>query len=283
MLMRMLFPNGKRKAFTLSYDDGVEYDIRLIEIFNKYKVKATFNLNGSHFLEEEREFTEGNLHRPLARRRGLEVYGGELCKDHEIALHSYSHPYLERLPVDMQTYEIIKDREFLENMFDRIIKGCAYPMGTFSDTTVSVLKNCGVSYARTTIPSHNFNVPKDWLRLSPTCHHKDPELFNLAERFIVDELPYNQDAWLFYVWGHSFEFPRDNNWERIEELLKMVALRDDVWYATNIEIYEYVKAYERLEFSAVGDRVYNPSAIPVYFHYAGVDVCVMPNECKKFR
>ena len=37
--------NGKLKAVTFSYDDGVTQDIRLIEIFNKYNLKATFNLN----------------------------------------------------------------------------------------------------------------------------------------------------------------------------------------------------------------------------------------------
>ena len=37
--------NGKLKALTFSYDDGVTQDIRMIELFNKYNVKGTFNLN----------------------------------------------------------------------------------------------------------------------------------------------------------------------------------------------------------------------------------------------
>lgn len=37
--------NGKKKAVTFSFDDGVTQDIRLIEIFNKYGLKGTFNLN----------------------------------------------------------------------------------------------------------------------------------------------------------------------------------------------------------------------------------------------
>ena len=36
---------GKNKALTFSYDDGVTQDVRLIEIFNKYGLRATFNLN----------------------------------------------------------------------------------------------------------------------------------------------------------------------------------------------------------------------------------------------
>lgn len=33
------------KAVTFSYDDGVTQDIRLVEILNRYGLKATFNLN----------------------------------------------------------------------------------------------------------------------------------------------------------------------------------------------------------------------------------------------
>ena len=37
--------NGKNKAITFSYDDGVTQDIRLIELLNKYNLKCTFNIN----------------------------------------------------------------------------------------------------------------------------------------------------------------------------------------------------------------------------------------------
>ena len=41
----MRFPEGRLKAVTFSYDDGVRQDERLIEIFDKYGVKGTFNIN----------------------------------------------------------------------------------------------------------------------------------------------------------------------------------------------------------------------------------------------
>lgn len=34
-----------KKMLTFSYDDGIYQDERLVEIFNKYGMKATFNLN----------------------------------------------------------------------------------------------------------------------------------------------------------------------------------------------------------------------------------------------
>ena len=36
---------GKKKAVTFSFDDGVTQDIRLIEILNRYGLRGTFNLN----------------------------------------------------------------------------------------------------------------------------------------------------------------------------------------------------------------------------------------------
>ena len=37
------------KYVTFSFDDGVTQDKRLIELLNKYGLKATFNLNSSLF------------------------------------------------------------------------------------------------------------------------------------------------------------------------------------------------------------------------------------------
>ncbi|MCX7658361.1 MAG: polysaccharide deacetylase, partial [Oscillospiraceae bacterium] len=34
-----LFPEGKTKALTMSYDDGPVFDRRLVEIFNKYGIR----------------------------------------------------------------------------------------------------------------------------------------------------------------------------------------------------------------------------------------------------
>ena len=42
-----LFPGGRTKALTFSYDDGVIADRRLIEIFRENGLKGTFNLNGA--------------------------------------------------------------------------------------------------------------------------------------------------------------------------------------------------------------------------------------------
>jgi len=70
---------------------------------------------------------------------------------------------------------------------------------------------------------------------------------------------------LFYVWGHSFEFERNGNWNRLYEICDVLAGKEDIWYATNMEIYEYVTAFNSLVFSVDGRRAYNPTLFEIWF------------------
>ena len=84
---------------------------------------------------------------------------------------------------------------------------------------------------------------------------------NLAREFL-NQFPFRPA--LFYVWGHAYEFDDDNNWQRIEALADLlVQHREEVWFATNGEIIDYVTAYRRLEYSADGSILCNPSALDV--------------------
>ena len=74
---------------------------------------------------------------------------------------------------------------------------------------------------------------------------------------------------LFYVWGHSYEFDDNGNWDLIENFAKRMSGRKDIWYATNIQIYDYVRAYKSLVFSIDGERTFNPSALPVWIEIRG--------------
>lgn len=255
----MRFPNGKEKALTLSYDDGVEQDIRLVEILDKYGLKCTFNINSGYYAPEGKTYPEGTVHRRMSHSMAIELYKNSV---HEVAVHTYSHPWLETLPSSTVAQEIIEDRKNLEADYGKPIRGMAYPYGTFSDTVVDVLKSSGIAYSRTTVSTEMFNIPSDWLRLPATCHHNNPRLMELVEKFVtMKELTHPK---MFYLWGHSYEFEANNNWNIIEKFAEYVGNRDDIWYATNIEIYDYVKAYERLEWSVDLSSVYNPSGLSVW-------------------
>ena len=247
----MRYPGGVKKALTLSYDDGVKQDIRLIEILNKHGVKATFNLNSGGYGKDETT-------RRMTKETATEVYTG--C-GHEIAIHAYSHPFLETLPAAEVAYEILEDRKNLEEQFGGIVRGMAYPYGTYNDTVVEILKNSGILYARTTAATRKFDIPTDWLRLPSTCHHNDQNLMPLAEKFLKYD---REKPILFYLWGHSYEFDDNDNWNVIEDFCEYIGGKDDVWYATNIEIFEYVEAYNRLVWGIDARCVKNPTATDVW-------------------
>lgn len=269
----MRFPGGKVKALTLSYDDGVEQDIRLIDIMKKHGLKGTFNLNSGLYAEEGTVYKPGTIHRRMTKRQCLDLYTDSGM---EVAVHGYTHPYLEQLPANICTREVLKDREALENDYDRIVRGMAYPFGTTSDEVVEVLKQCGIAYSRTVESTEKFAIPTDWLRMPATCHHKNPRLMELARNFVENSI--NRSPLLFYVWGHSYEFEADNNWNVIEEFAEYIGGREDIWYAANIEVYDYIAAYNQLQFSADVSKVYNPTAMTLYFEYGGVPYSVNPGQ-----
>ncbi len=150
------FPGGKRKALTLSYDDGVEQDVRLKEICDAHGLKCTFNLNSGCFAPEGTRWPEGQIHRRLTEEAAVRLYseGG-----HEVAVHALTHPDLTQLSSSEALREIWEDRRNLERLFGGLVEGAAYPFGTFSDQVADCLRLCGIRYCRTVISSHCFDIP----------------------------------------------------------------------------------------------------------------------------
>ena len=264
----MRFPEGKSKALTLSYDDGVRQDRRLLEIMKKHGLKGTFNINSECYAPEGR--TSGDR---MTRSEAVALYQNSGM---EVAVHASHHPFLEQLPENLCTWEVLNDRKCLEADFGGFIRGMAYPFGTTSDSVVASLKQCGIVYARSTLTTEGFGIPSDWLRLRATCHHANPRLMELAKEFVDEQNV--RGPMLFYLWGHSFEFDRHNNWDRLTQICEKISNKNDIWYATNMEIYEYVNAYNALIFSADCTLVRNPSCIDIWMDVDGKTVCIKAGE-----
>ena len=77
---------------------------------------------------------------------------------------------------------------------------------------------------------------------------------------------------LFSLWGHSYEFDRNDNRGVIKEFAAYIGNREDIYYATNGELYSYLQAADRLAFGAKGKLVYNPTAIDIYLNFYGKKV-----------
>ena len=262
------FPGGKQKAVTFSYDDGVNQDIRLSDIFTKHGLKATFNINSELF---------GQVGKNSKRLTPEEIKEHIIDRGHEVAVHGARHIASASASPTLCLKDAFECRRALEDRFDMIIRGMAYPdsgirsihNGNSYETVKNILTYSGIAYSRSLGGDNDsFAMPLDFHAWMPTAHHKNPELLDWIDKFNTIEYS-NVRAKLnapklMYIWGHSYEFDLDDNWDLIENICEKLSGRDDTWYATNIEIYDYVKAYEALIFSADETKVYNPTGRTVW-------------------
>ena len=181
--------------------------------------------------------------------------------------------FFDKLESSEIIYEIIVDRKNIEKDYGTIARGMAYPFGRYSQEIADILRKCQIVYARTTKDTFRFDFPENWLMLHPTCHHNYERLMDLAKEFVEKEECYG-NARMFYLWGHSFEFDNNDNWDVIEQFAEYVSGHDDIWYATNIEIYDYVEAYKRLQTGFDKTIVHNPSSLDVWVEIRGEVHCI---------
>lgn len=272
----MRFPEGKAKAVTFSYDDGCKADVRFAKRLAQSGLKGTFNLNGKHrralTTEEVKEFILGN--------------------GHEIAVHGLEHRANGNLRAIEGIRDVLDCRLDMEEEFGMIIRGMAYPdsgittmnNGATYDKIKQYLSDLDIVYSRTLGGDNNlFRLPEDWHAWMPTAHHNNPNIFEYIDEFLNLDMSMNsyharRYPRLFYIWGHSYEFDRMDNWEHLDEICDKISGKEDVWYATNMEIYDYVKAYDSLVFSADGKTVYNPTLIDVWFDVVGTVYKVSAGE-----
>lgn len=251
MSFQLCYPQWKTKAVTFSYDDGQIYDRRLVQMFNRYGLKGTFHLNSGMLNKKEKTGEE------FVTREELP----ELYKGHEIACHGVRHAYPTHLSQMQMVQEFYEDRCALEAYSGRIIRGCSYAFGEYDERVKETLKSLGFVYCRTVESTEGFRMPEDFLTWTPSFHHNDVFKADL-ERFI--HMPGYMRIPLLYIWGHSFEFEREQTWEQMEKFCSKIAGQSDTWYSTNIEIVDYMTAARNLIFSADCTKVENPSKIPIY-------------------
>ena len=272
------FPEGKPKALTLSYDDGVIADKRFSDIITSKGIKCTFNINSSL------------IGRP-GRIDENEIKEYILDRGHEVAVHGSNHIAPGISSPSLTMIDILDCRRDLEKRFGMIIRGMAYPDSGITsmhnsntyENIKSILTNAGIVYSRTLAGDNpGFALPSDFHAWMPTAHHNNPSLFEWADKFLALDPSKGFSAALspklFYLWGHSYEFDNNANWNRIEEFCDKMSGKDDIWYATNIEIYEYIEAYNSLVFSVDCERIYNPTLKEIFLYIDYKNYSIKPGE-----
>lgn len=226
---------GKEKAVTFSFDDGVTQDIRLIELLNKYGLKGTFNLNSERFggcntlVRNGKEVPFNQV--PASKVK--EIYQG-----HEVAVHTLTHVNLTLCDEEEIVRQVEEDRKNLSKLCGYEVVGMAYPCGGVNnDDRVAeiIARRTGVRYARTITSTKNFLLQEgNRFRFNPSTYIIETDFEEVVDRFLAVQTEAPQ---LLYVWGHAFEMDAEYiTWENLERILKKLSGREDIFYGTNREV-----------------------------------------------
>lgn len=205
------------KYFVFSIDDGTIFDRTIIDLFNKYHIKGTFNLNSGlpHFVwyyNNEIPIERPDLHEVI------HLYDG-----HEVATHTLTHPYLDQCPDEIVIKEVNEDIRNLENIFQRKINSFATPFHTSGEREIELIKNsCPITNIRISEIDESFQLPIDQYHIRITALEINHAL-ELFERFIKDD-----NAQVFIYAGHSYDFYVNNSFDKLEELVKKITSRNDI-------------------------------------------------------
>lgn len=267
-MIRKLYPYGKKKAFNVTYDDGVLQDIRFIDLLNKYQIKGTFNLN-SALMETGFEWTHesGCVVKRIRTEEAISLYKG-----HEVASHTLTHPYMENLTKEEILYELSQDKKKLEKLFDKAIQGFAIPFDYYSDLIENCVKECNFEYARISEESYSFIPQKDFYKWKATIFHCNDRL----EGFVNEFIDTDEELALFQIVGHSYDLDVENKWDEMEDIFRIVSCQDDILPMTTIELIRYLKAMENVE--CTEEYILNKSDMSLWFDANNVVCEIKPKE-----
>ena len=229
--MAKFYPGGKKKAFNITYDDGVLQDERFVELLNRYGIKGTFNLN-SQLMREEFSWAHPNgmQVRRLSPERAKRLYDG-----HEVASHTLTHPYMHALS-DEELYRQLKDdKDNLERLFGREVKGFAVPFDYYDDRIADCAKACGFTYARESECTGIFTPCTDAYHWKTCIYHINPDLTNFVAKFLNTQ----EELAVCQIVGHSYDLDAEDLWGTMELICAAVSKRDDIWFCTNAELVDF--------------------------------------------
>lgn len=267
-MIRKLYPGGKQKAFNISYDDGVIQDIRFVELLNCYGLKGTFNLNyGLMHSEFTWQHECGMTVRRLRESEVCAAYEG-----HEIASHSFSHPYFD----DMGKAEILKelgaDKFFLEKLTGGKVAGYATPFTYYSNLIADCVRHCGFEYARISEESNDYSIPEDFYHWRGSKFHWDDNLEEFVQRFLETE----QELALCQLVGHSYDLDAMHLWDKMERICRLIANDSNVWVTTHIDLVRYLRAMNRA--CVTGREIKNESNTELWFDVDHQIIKLQPGE-----
>jgi peptidoglycan-N-acetylglucosamine deacetylase len=214
---------------SFSWDDGSIYDIKLAELMSKYGLNAMFFIP--------------------ARNKENSVIGAEEVRElykmgMDIGAHSYNHVYLKTLQPREIEIEIVKGKEYLEDIIKTDIDWFCYPGGHYN-LEISRIAQKYFKKSRTARTMRfgiqsGFNIDtslhffkrgltsiiknmaiNDPLTLPVACSSIGLNYFDSCKRILrtLDSKEKNYDL---HIWGHGWEIEKFNLWNDLEDFIQFI-------------------------------------------------------------
>lgn len=288
------FPGWVRKAVSFTIDDGnIFMDEKFLSIVRPAGILGTFNL----CTPLKKELTAEDYRRFY---RSYEI--ANHCHRHPHAFSENRQPTVTDAPFDEATadpalayptdedgfyrifsrtwnYYIATDDKYmeyvdlcghiLEDTFgEGTVKDFVWPFGEQQNPAlIQRLSTHGFRSVRATgdvRDTTGFALPENRMRWSYNASNRT--LLEVADLF--DAFPDDGSLKLFCFGVHSIDFDRDGNWNDLVAFCEKFGNRDDLWYASMGDIFDYEDAIHALQITE--DSVTNDSEIDLFVKIDGI-------------
>lgn len=265
-MIKKLYPYGRKKAFNITYDDGILQDVRFVELLNRYNLKGTFNLNSELMYQKFEWMHEKGM---TIKRLPVDMVA-DLYSGHEVASHTLTHPYMHDISEAETLHQMMQDKHNLEQLIGREVCGFAVPFDYYSDTIITCAQKCGFEYSRCSEERYCYAPPEDYFRWAAGVFHLNPAFKQFTDNFFET----NEELALCQIVGHSYDLDAENMWETMENLLKRISAANNIISMTNIELVRYLKSMRN---SVIAEnRIENNTDTELWFDINGKIVSVKP-------
>lgn len=238
------------RYITISVDDGHPDDVRTAELLSKYNLAATFYIPAA------------NPQRKMMNEAQIRVIA-DASPAFEMGAHTYSHVPLNRLPYSQVYEEMVKGKEWLEQVIGAPVTSFCYPKGKFTRETVVAARAVGFRGARTCMFNLNSFArdPMLWgvsthayshsraIQIRHCCLERN--FRGLVNYFVIHRgavdwvehfrraIDYVQsNSGIAHLYLHSWEISNLNEWRRLRELFVEISSNSSLTPVTNGQIFD---------------------------------------------
>lgn len=272
-MIQRCYPNGKIKAFNITYDDGILQDVRFVSLLNKYGLKGTFNLN-YQLMEQEFEWVHENG--MVVKRLGLDAVR-HLYDGHEIASHTMTHPYLRDKSEAELLWEIGEDKRRLEQFFGREVAGFGVPFDYYDERIADCVRKCGFEYGRMSEETRGYTPWQDPFYWRCGIFHLAPELDGYVDGFFRTD----EELALCQIVGHSYDLDAADLWNKMEAIFRKIVQDPNILPMTHLQIVRYMESMKQAQIRE--NAIENHSDIDLWFRVDGEVLRLGPGQCFEKR